>query len=214
MDWPLFALTVRTPRLELRYPDDADLQEVAGLADGGIHDAGYMPFSVPWTRQTGVALRRGTLQWNWRSRAEWTPEHWNFNPVVVVDDRIVGVQGMNADNFAVARTVSTGSWLGREHQGRGIGTEMRSAILHLAFAGLGAWAAHSAARDDNDASMAVTKKLGYRPNGEELASFDGERVRLLSYRMTREDWQARRRDDIVISGLEPCLDLFGADGSV
>ena len=209
-DWPLFDLRVVTPRLELRFPDDSDVQEVACLADGGIHDDSYMPFSVPWTRETGVALRRGTLQWSWRSRAEWTPDKWSFNPVVVVNDRIVGVQGLMADEFGVTRSVNTGSWLGRAHQGQGIGTEMRAAILHLAFEGLGAEEALTAARHDNHASMGVTTKLGYRPNGEEYASFGGEKVRLVRYRMTRAEWETRRRDDISIEGLEACLELFGA----
>ncbi len=33
-------------------------------------------------------------------------------------------------------------------------------------------------------------------------------VRLL---LTRQDWQKRRRDDIEIPGLEPCLPMFGLD---
>ncbi len=34
--------------------------------------------------------------------------------------------------------MTTGSWLGRAHQGRGLGKEMRQAALHIIFAGLGA----------------------------------------------------------------------------
>ena len=49
---------------------------------------------------------------------------------------VAGVQGMLATDFAVNRQVSTGSWLGQAYHGRGIGKEMRAAILHLAFAGL------------------------------------------------------------------------------
>jgi RimJ/RimL family protein N-acetyltransferase len=40
-------------------------------------------------------------------------------------------------DFAVLREVHTGSWLGQRYQGQGLGTEMRSAVLHLGFAGLG-----------------------------------------------------------------------------
>ena len=32
---------------------------------------------------------------------------------------------------------------------------------------------------------------------------------IVGYRLARETWEPRRRDDIVIEGLEPCLDLFG-----
>ena len=41
-------------------------------------------------------------------------------------------------NYPVLREVSTFSWVGVRHHGRGIGTEMWAAALHLAFAGLGA----------------------------------------------------------------------------
>ena len=209
-DWPLFGLRIVTPILEMRYPDDADLQELACLADAGIHDPDYMPFSVPWTRQAGTDLRRGVLQYGWRGRAEWTPDKWAFGAVAVVAGQIAGMQDLRGENFPVKRTLSTGSWLGRDFQGRGIGTEMRAAVLHLAFEGLGAQLANTEARDDNHASLAVTTKLGYRPNGEDVDSFGGERVRLLRFRMERADWERTRRDDIVISGLEPCLELFGA----
>lgn len=48
---------------------------------------------------------------------------------------------------------------------RGLGTEMRSAILHLAFDGLDAREASSEAFADNEASNAVSRSLGYEPTG-------------------------------------------------
>ena len=45
---------------------------------------------------------------------------------------------MSAHDYPVLREVSTFSWVGVRHHGRGIGTEMWAAALHLAFAGLGA----------------------------------------------------------------------------
>ncbi len=62
---------------------------------------------------------------------------------------------------------ATGSWLGRRYQGRGIGTQMRAAVLHLAFGGLGAQQAVSAAFEDNPASLRVSRKLGCRDDGIE-----------------------------------------------
>ena len=66
---------------------------------------------------------------------------------------MIGQQDIDADGFAVRRVVSTGSWLGRDHQGRGAGKEMRAAVLHLAFAELGAERAETAAFADNPASI-------------------------------------------------------------
>ena len=62
------------------------------------------------------------------------------------------MQDLIGINFAVLGTVSTFSWLQPSFRRRGLGTEMRAAILHLAFAGLGAGEASSEAFADNDAS--------------------------------------------------------------
>jgi RimJ/RimL family protein N-acetyltransferase len=210
--WPLFDLRISTPTLELRAPNDDDLVVLAELASRGIHEPATMPFLIPWTDEPSPVLERGILQWGWRHRAEWTRAKWAFNGVVVVDGEIVGVQDLKGTSFAALRTVETGSWLGRAHQGRGIGTEMRSAILHLAFEGLGALEARSGARIDNLASAGVSRALGYVDNGENFELVRGVRARQLHFRLDRETWLARRRDDITISGLEACLDLFGATG--
>jgi RimJ/RimL family protein N-acetyltransferase len=78
---------------------------------------------------------------------------------------VVGTQSMSARDYPVTREVHTGSWLGQRYQGQRIGTEMRAALLHLAFAGLNAQSAVSEVMADNLASVAVSRKLGYQPNG-------------------------------------------------
>jgi RimJ/RimL family protein N-acetyltransferase len=208
--WPLFELRVDTPRLTLRYPDDDDAVALANLAAEGIHDPAWMPFSVPWTDVAPPMLQRGSLQHVWRTRAEWTPEQWHLPLAVVADGRIVGVQAMLGSQFPILRTVSTGSWLGRRYQGKGIGTAMRSAILHLAFAGLVADHARSRAFADNDASIAVTRRLGYEETGRELVVRRDAPAWMVDFRLSRARWEQRRRDDITIAGLDPCLEMFGA----
>jgi RimJ/RimL family protein N-acetyltransferase len=210
--WPIANLIVRTPRLELRWADDADLVALAEVAAKGVHTPDFMPFMQPWTRRDpGGDRERGVLQWNWRQRAEWTPEKWSFNPATVVDGEVVGMQGVGADHFAVTRTTSTGSWLGLEHQGKGIGKEMRAAMLHLVFEGLGAMRAESGAFEDNAASLGVSRSLGYRDNGDNIFNREAVAVREQRFVLDRADWEARRRDDIEIIGLEPCLALFGIE---
>lgn len=208
--WPLFDLRVRTPRLELRLPSDDDQVELARVAAAGVHDPSLMPFSLPWTDAPSPELERSSLRWWWRQRAEWSEERWCFTGAVFVDGRPVGVQDLTAEHFALLRTVSTGSWLGREFQGQGLGKEMRAAVLHLAFAGLGALEAYSEAWADNEASLAVSAALGYRPNGEVIGLRRGEPARRLHLRLERATWEATRRSDVVIEGLEACAGLFGA----
>ena len=106
------------------------------------------------------------------------------------------------------RTVETGSWLGRLHQGQGLGREMREAIVHLAFAGLGAQEALSGAFEDNVASLATSRAVGYEENGEARGARRDGAGRTIRLRMGRELWERRRRSDIEIVGLEGCLDMF------
>jgi len=94
------------------------------------------------------------------------------------------------DEFAILREVSTGSWLGREYQGEGTGTEMRAAVLHLAFAGLGAEYAVSGAFSDNPASQAVSRKLGYAADGVERHVSRGRPAIVQPLRLGRQAWQA------------------------
>jgi RimJ/RimL family protein N-acetyltransferase len=208
--WPFLGLRVRTPRVELRYPNDDDLVTIAALAAQGIHDPDTMPFNVPWTRAESPDLERGVVQFAWKTRGELSPESWNLPLLVCERDRPVGVQDLMARNFSVTRAVETGSWLVRHAQGRGIGTEMRAAILHLAFAGLGAVEAYSSSYEDNRASESVSRANGYEPNGSELRNREGKPARMMKWIIGRERWLERRRDDITIEGLDPCRELLGA----
>ena len=45
----LAALRLRTPRLELRLADEAELCELFAVAQAGIHPPDEMPFAVAWT---------------------------------------------------------------------------------------------------------------------------------------------------------------------
>jgi RimJ/RimL family protein N-acetyltransferase len=210
--WPLFGLRIVTPKLEIRLPDDGELASLVEEVVEGVHDPATMPFTTPWTDVPSPRRERESLQWWWQQRAGWTPERWNFAGAVFVDGRPVGVQDLVAENFAKLRTVVTGSWLGLRHQGRGIGKEMRAAILHLAFAGLGAVEAQSLAWHDNASSIRVSEALGYVVNGEQFKMRRDSADLARMFRLTRENWERLRRDDIELVGLEPCLEQFGAPG--
>ncbi|MDQ6747609.1 MAG: GNAT family N-acetyltransferase [Candidatus Dormibacteraeota bacterium] len=207
--WPLADLVVRTPPLVVRLPTDAELVDLARLAASGVHVPETMPFAIPWTDAPSPRLERAAMQWWWQQRAEWSPARWTFTGGVFVGGRAVGIQDLSGVDFTLLRTVGTGSWLGRDHQGQGLGTEMRAAVLHLAFVGLGAVEAHSGAWEDNAASIRVSRKLGYVDNGIELRRRRDGAARHLMLRLDRTAWEANRRDDISIEGLNPCRELFG-----
>jgi RimJ/RimL family protein N-acetyltransferase len=139
--WPLADLWLQTPDLELRWPGLDDLHALADLAAAGVHDPEVQPFMVAWTDAPPEERARGTLQYHWSRWGSWTPSDWMLELAVIRDGTVVGTQGIGAHDFAVLREVHTGSWLGRAYQGQGIGTQMRAAVLQLAFEGLGArWA--------------------------------------------------------------------------
>jgi RimJ/RimL family protein N-acetyltransferase len=106
---------------------------------------------------------------------------------VVIDGRAVGTQEMTASEFPRLRTVNTFSWLTRSYQGRGFGKEMRRAILHLAFDGLGTARAESEAFEDNPASLGVSDALGYRRNGTVWTLRQDEAAPMVRFFMTFDD---------------------------
>lgn len=207
--WPLAGLRLRTPRLELRVPGMEDLGILAGLAAEGVHDPAVQPFTAAWTDAEPDERARRVLQWHWRCWAEWQVEAWTLNFVVLRDGVLVGTQSIGAKHFAICSEVNTGSWLGRVHQGQGTGTEMRAAVLELAFAGLGAASAVTGAFEDNVASFEVSRKLGYEHDGVEVHAVRGKAAVLRRLRLTRARWEAYRSVPVEMTGLAECLPLFG-----
>jgi RimJ/RimL family protein N-acetyltransferase len=86
---------------------------------------------------------------------------------------------------------------------------MRAAIIHLAFAGLGARAVYTSCFADNAASLGVTESLGYAPNGSRWVDREGEAVLQLHFHLEQDMWERRRRGDIQIVGLDSCQEFFG-----
>jgi RimJ/RimL family protein N-acetyltransferase len=208
-DWPLRDLVLRTPRLELRPDDDAGLAELVEVARGGVHPPDEMPFLVPWTDADPRDLGRGMLQYFWSQRADLAPERWTLDLLVRRDGRVVGVQGLSGRRFAVTREVSTGSWLGLPHQGDGVGTEMRAAVLLFAVDHLGAVRARSSAFTDNARSLRVSEKLGYRPDGTSTEVRRGRstldrRLVLEAADLVRPEWE------LEVEGVDGVRELLGA----
>jgi RimJ/RimL family protein N-acetyltransferase len=205
--WPLLRLQLTTPRLTLRLPTLDDLDELADRALAGVHGPDEMPFAVPWTDAPAEELPRNTIQYHLSVLATWRPDNWQCNFIVVCDGQVVGSQGIGATDLGIAREVHTGSWLGRAYHGKGIGTEMRAAVLHFAFEGLGAESAVSAAFLDNPASRTVSKKLGYRPDGFGVRARRGLRTLDERLRLNRADFVSPV--PVEIHGLDACRDQFG-----
>ena len=207
---PLFGLRLCTPRLELRLGAPEEIDDLGALAMRGIHPPDEMPFGVAWTdRLADPDFMEGFRAYHAGRLATWAVDSWGVDFLVWERGALVGAMGISADDFATDRTVTTGSWLGADAQGRGIGTEMRVAILELAFRGLCAVAATSGFLEGNARSARVSEKLGYHSTGQREVSPRGVPVRHHDLRLDRKDW--RSPFPVEITGLEPALPLFGAD---
>lgn len=202
-DWlPIYRIRLRTERLELRLPDLDELAALAGVAADGVHDPDFMPFMTPWTDVEPAQRGRSVALWYHRAIGGWQADEWHLPFVTFFEGRPIGVQIIGAKKFSTTKEVNTGSWIGLTYHGKGIGTEMRAAVLHLAFAGLGADWATSASFDGNEASAGVSRKLGYQADGIEFHEVQGVRRLDRRWRLSREDWEANRRHDVAVEGLD------------
>jgi len=191
---------------------DDDIPALVALAEGGIHDPDSMPFYFPWTDAPKDELARNMAVHYWQARAAFTRDHWSLELVVRRGGQIVGVQGFSADNYLVTRNGETGSWLGLEHQGRGVGTLMRQTLCAFLFDHLDAEEITSGAFVDNPASMAVSRKVGYSPNGQTREKRrDGELVVCQRLVLRPEDL-VRSHHQLEVEGVAALRQLVGLDG--
>ncbi len=212
--WPLYALVLRTPHLELKLPTELDLVRLVREVKLGVHDPGWVPMGSRWNLQPSPQLEQGFIQHHAGHKAGWSEDAWRLALAVYIDGEPVGSQVVGGKDFTSRRTAETGSWIGKRFQGRGYGTEMRQAVAWLAFEVLGAQALRSGYWHDNAPSGAVSRKLGYQvlygeQRRRELPDGNGHEM-ALSYevRLTPDCWN-RPDYPVIVEGFEPCGRLFG-----
>jgi RimJ/RimL family protein N-acetyltransferase len=216
--FPVLGLRVTAGPIELRGMDDDTLIELANLAFEGIHAGDAMPFLLPWTLRPAESFHREYLQYHWGVRAGFGQAKWSLDLAVRYEGELVGTQGIGTEDFLLIRTGETGSWLGSRYQGRGIGTQMRQAICAFLFDHLDFEEITSAAFTDNAASNAVSRKVGYRPNGvvrrlRGRTADDPEDGRIVAaeqlYVLTPDDLV--RGQDLLVEGVGAVRRLIGLD---
>ncbi len=158
--YPPLNVEVRTPRLTLAGATDELLERLVPIVRAGVADAAPWPFDDPNSLYADNPDREWRwLRRIWAGRSRVDESFWRLYFVVLVNDEAVGMQDLKGVDFLKFGTVSTFSWLVPGQRGRGIGGEMRAAVLHLAFAGFGAREAESDAFTDNHASNKVSRAL-------------------------------------------------------
>lgn len=200
---PLYGLRLTTPRLELRLPTEPELVELFHAAERGIHPPEAMPFYVPWTDDLRL---EPFLDFHVGALRNWQVDAWDLNLVTFLGGAPIGSQSLHARDFLDTRELETGSWLEQAHQGRGLGTEQRAAVIEFAFTRLEARTITSGAMAGNAASRRVSEKLGYRVTHEDEASPRGVPVPHTHFRLERIGFPG---SEVGIESFEPCRALFG-----
>lgn len=206
--WPLYGLVIVTPRLTLRLPREEELAALAELAGRGLHGPDERPFLTPWTEGTPADRARSVLRGHWARLGGWSVTDWELGLGAFRDGEPIGMVALRARDFPVVREVATWSWLGLAHQGRGFGTEARIGLLTLAFAHLGAVAARTEVFQDNHASQAVSRKLGYEPDGISRDARGAEALVSDRLRLTRDRWDEQRHPAARVTGTAACRPMF------
>lgn len=209
--YPPLAVKVTTPLLTLIGASDDLLAELVPLVRAGEALAEPAPFDDPmslYEADPEVRVQRW-LQGIWRGRGTVSVGFWRLHFVVVHEGRAVGMQDLIGQQFDLFRSVASFSWLVTSARGRGLGREMRAAVLHLAFEGLGADQAQSEAFLDNGGSNRISESMGYETNGTNWATRQGSAALLQRWQLSRKAWLPRRRDDITLQGVPQCRAALG-----
>lgn len=173
--WPPYALTISAGNMRLTPVRESDYEELAEIARGGVRKDDIQAFMVDWDSGPDKQIARNIATYQWSTRANFSVSEWTIEFCVRVDDRTVGVQGTNAKSYPKTRTISTGSWLARNEQGQGYGTQMRAMVISAFSQHFSAMAFETAYVEGNEASRNVSRKLGYPPNGSHvIITQDGE----------------------------------------
>ncbi|MGW6739850.1 GNAT family N-acetyltransferase [Streptomyces sp. NPDC055025] len=208
--YPPLNVRVHTPRLSLLGATDELLERLVPVVRKGVAAGPPWPFDDPMSLyEDGPEREWRWLRGIWSGRGRVGAGSWRLYFVVTVDGEPVGMQDLIGVDFGTFGTVTTFSWLSPDVRGSGLGKEMRRAVLHLAFEGMGAGEAGSDAFVDNHASNRVSEALGYVPNGVSWDTRRGERAQITCWRLTREEWARQRRDDIELVAVADCLPVLG-----
>jgi RimJ/RimL family protein N-acetyltransferase len=203
--WPVMGIRVAAPEVALRPAVEADLVALSPLIpddyelDPTVDAAGELPRSFH------------LLRTYWRDQASWRPDSWKLHLVAIEPSgRPIGMQIIEAEDFATDRTVDSASWVARAARRRGFGAAMRGAMLALAFDGLGARRAITSAWQDNTASLAVSRRLGYEIDHVERRLRGDAQDDLVHLHLSVESWRAGRRPSVELTGVAAALASFGA----
>jgi len=111
--------------------------------------------------------------------------------IVDGDDRPIGLTGFSEFSRR-DRRATVGTWLGREHWGRGANTESKALVLSLGFRHLGLHRVSALASPRNRRSLRALERIGFWTEGvlRDWHLHDGEPRDVAMLRMLRDRFEA------------------------
>lgn len=214
-EWPCGALTLGVPSraIELRPASDVDAVVMGRIVHDLLPDR-ERHFTPGLSSKLGATAEETAENFVARTaenRAAMSAEAWSVPFAVVLDGEVVGMQSTMADDFPLARSVRTGSFLDAAVRGRSVGTLARALVIEFCVSVLGAQEMLTGHMTANHASRRVSERLGYTPIRTEPQEFDGATYTKHLLRLSAQDWQVRRRGQLVPGVTIADLRIDGAD---
>ncbi len=206
--WPPFGLVIRAGDLRLTPVADDDLPGLVELVLAGIHDPDWMPFDAPWTLAPPAELPRRYAQHYWEVRAAFRPEDFTLD--FAVRQRRANWWASRASPRVTSRC--------SEPPRPGPGWVRRSRDAGSA-PGCGKPSAPSCSTcsarprsprprsSTTPASLAVSRKVGYRSDGTVRKNRQGTPVD--SRRLLLDPDAFVRGEPIEVTGAEPLRAFLG-----
>lgn len=179
----MLADTLTTERLALRPPQPGDADALHRLVNDWavVRMLQRLPFPYP------RAFMDEWIASVARQRADGSAHHF----VIAGDDKgaemIIGCIGLRLD--LAPRTGHLGYWVGRRFWGHGVATEAAGRVARWALANLDLDRLDAFAAEDNPASAAVLRRIGFRETGRGSERFlaRGGEAPGLRFEATRDD---------------------------
>lgn len=206
--WPFDELTITAGDVTLQPVRDVDLTHFIAIFPNDFDlDPAYPPLpGAPRTRDR----ERRLAQSIWRHRGCWSIDDWALDFGVWRGGEPIGIQTLEGIDFPTERTVDTASWIAKPFRGNGFGIRARELVLAFAFDQLRAERAITSAVVTNKASLAVSRRIGYRGNGIRPHDTGDGTIELQHLTLSLDDWrEGTDRPAIDVSGFEECAGFFG-----
>ena len=176
---------IYTPRLVLRELEIGDFEGIhAYSSDPQV--VRHLPFGPNTPEQTRDFIECAIADSDHKNRRDF------IMAVQLIDGKVIGSCGLNVHKEPVnAHKASIGYVLASEYWNRGYATESCNALCEFAFKGLQLHKVYSKVAPDNQASIKVLEKLGFRREGllRHDAIVRGEWRNYLLYAILADEWK-------------------------